>query len=267
MQDEILRFAQNDTIMCLIGISYRDGPEPELVLAANRDEFHERPSAPAGPWLDAPHVFGGRDLKSGGSWLAVSLRGRLAAVTNVRRMIPPHPQAPTRGALVADFVRGSASAAGFAAGLRATADAYSGFNLLLYDGRELLYVDNHPAYEVAPVAPGVHVVSNDQLDTPWPKALRLKAQLERTTRREALFEALVDRRPAADAELPDTGVGLQLERMLSPPFIVSAGYGTRCSTFVRLALGALDFEERRFDAYGHQIGATRERLAVDAPRI
>lgn len=248
--------------MCLIGIAYRPGPQPGLVLAANRDEFYERPSAPAQAWADAPDVFGGRDLKSGGSWLAVSVRGRVAAVTNVRRMVPPNPRAPTRGALVADFVRGSASAAAFAQGLAATAGEYPGFNLLLFDGRELLYVDNHPQYEVAPVAPGVHVVSNDQLDTPWPKSLRLKAVLERTTQREPLFEALGDRRPAPDAELPDTGVGRELERMLSAPFIVSAAYGTRCSTFVRLALGTIEFEERRFDAYGKLLGVTRERLAL-----
>lgn len=250
--------------MCLIGIAFRGGPAPHLVLAANRDEFHERPSAPAGPWADAPDVFGGRDLRSGGSWLAVSSRGRVAAVTNVRRMVPPNPDAPTRGALVADFVRGNASAADFARGLQAVAERYAGFNLLLFDGRELLYVDNHPSFEVAPVAAGVHVVSNDQLDTPWPKSRRLQAVLHRTTRRDPLFEALADRRPASDAELPDTGVGLELERMLSPPFIVSPGYGTRCSTFVRLALGAIEFEERRFDAFGHQIGVTRERLPIRA---
>jgi len=248
--------------MCLIGLTWRAQPRRELVLAANRDEFHDRPSAPAAFWDDAPHVFGGRDLRSGGSWLAVSARGRLAAVTNVRRMIPPIPQAPTRGALVADFVRGDASAAAFAQSLHAHADRYSGFNLLLFDGAELLYVDNHPAFEMARVAPGVHVVSNDQLDTPWPKSLRLKAVLERTAEPAALFEALADRRPAPDAELPDTGVGPQLERMLSPPFIVSPGYGTRCSTHVRVGDGAIEFEERRFDAAGRQTGVTRERLEI-----
>lgn len=249
---------QNDTTMCLIGVAYRPHG---LVLAANRDEFHERPSAPASSWPDAPAVFGGRDLKSGGSWLAVSARGRLAAVTNVRRMVPPNPAAPSRGALVAGFVRGSASAAQYAEALRADAARHAGFNLLLYDGRELLYVDNHPEFEAAAVTPGVHVVSNDQLDTPWPKSLRLRAVLERTTEPAALFEALADRRPAADAELPDTGVGLEMERLLSPPFIVSARYGTRCSTVVRIAGGAIEFEERRFDAAGRPAGATRERLA------
>ena len=244
--------------MCLIGVAFRPGRE--LVLAANRDEFHARPSAPAASWPGAPIVFGGRDLKSGGSWLAVTRTGRLAAVTNVRRMVPPNPQAPSRGALVADFVRGDAAAAQYAESLRASAMDHAGFNLLLYDGRELLYVDNHPEYEVAAVAPGVHVVSNDQLDTPWPKSLRLKAALERTTDAAALFEALADRRPAADAELPDTGVGLALERMLSPPFIVSPEYGTRCSTWVRIAPGAIEFEERRFDPAGRAVGTTRERL-------
>lgn len=248
--------------MCLIGVAFHPGRE--LVLAANRDEFHGRPSAPAGPWPDAPGVFGGRDLRSGGSWLAVAARGRLAAVTNVRRMVPPRPGAPSRGALVADFVRGDAGAAQYAEGLRAGAMAHSGFNLLLYDGRELLYVDNHPDFEVAAVAPGVHVVSNDQLDTPWPKSLRLKAVLERTTEPAALFEALADRRPAADAELPDTGVGLALERMLSPPFIASPEYGTRCSSYVRIGAGAIEFEERRFDSAGRPAGTTRERLALRA---
>ncbi|MGH8442571.1 MAG: NRDE family protein, partial [Nevskiaceae bacterium] len=159
-----------------------------------------------------------------------------------------------------DFVRGGMSAAQFADALAPTAVDYAGFNLLLYDGRELLYVDNHPDYEVARVSPGVHVVSNDQLDTPWPKSLRLQAVLERTQDGAALFEALSDRTPAKDAELPDTGVGPELERMLSPPFIVSPLYGTRCSTVVRIGDGGIEFEERRFDVVGRPSGVARERL-------
>jgi uncharacterized protein with NRDE domain len=251
--------------MCLIGLHWRPGPRPALRVAANRDEFHDRPAAPAAAWADAPGVFGGRDLKSGGSWLAVSTRNRFAAVTNVRRMIPPDPRAPTRGALVADFVRGDMGAARFAAALGPRAGAYSGFNLLLYDGAELLYVDNHPEFECAPVAPGVHVVSNDQLDTPWPKSLRLKAALERDPDREALFRALADRARARDEELPDTGVGLELERMLSAPFIASPGYGTRCSTVVEFGAGRIAFEERRFGAQGVETGRTEVVLDL-SPR-
>jgi uncharacterized protein with NRDE domain len=252
--------------MCLIAIAWKVDPRFDLVVAANRDEFHDRPSAPAAPWDDAPDVFGGRDLRSGGSWLAVSRRGRFAAVTNVRRMIPPNPLAPTRGALVAGFVRGHDGAETFAEGLRDAAETYSGFNLLIHDGRTLVYVDNHPEYERAAVTPGVHVVSNDQLDTPWPKSLRLKAALERTTDPDALFAALADRHAAPDADLPDTGVGRVLERMLSSPFIVSPGYGTRCSTVVRMARDRIEFQERRFGGDGAEIGRTEQiinRVRVD----
>ena len=247
--------------MCLIGLAWRCDARHELIVAANRDEFHERPSAPAGFWADAPEVFGGRDLRSGGSWLAVSTRGRFAAVTNVRRMAPPNPNAPTRGALVADFMRGRESARACAGRLGPVAGAYAGFNLLLYDGAELLYVDNHPAFECAAVAPGVHVVSNDQLDTRWPKSLRLQAVMQRGPDDAALFAALQDPLPAPDAELPDTGVGRDLERLLSSPFIVSAGYGTRCSTIVRIGAGEIRFAERRFGPDGAETGRTDQVLA------
>lgn len=253
--------------MCLIGVLWRSHPRHALVLAANRDEFHARPSAPATFWADAPQVFGGRDLQGGGSWLAVSADGRLAAVTNVRRMVPPRPDAPSRGQLVADFVRGRDSAAAFAERLRPQGDLYSGFNLLLYDGRELRYVDNHPEFEQQPMPPGVHVVSNDQLDTPWPKSLRLREALTRWQAAdqdslEPLLGALADPAPAADAELPDTGVGRALERMLSPPFIVSEGYGTRCSTLVTLGPGGLRFLERRFGPDGAETGRTEQALPI-----
>ena len=138
--------------MCLIGIAYRTHPKHDLVIAANRDEFHDRPTAAAAAWADQPRVFGGRDLRQKGSWLAVSLGGRLAAVTNVRRMVPPDPASPSRGRLVTDFLLGEADAKAFADGLAENADSYSGFNLLLYDGTQLLYVTNSPAFKVEPVA-------------------------------------------------------------------------------------------------------------------
>lgn len=251
--------------MCLIGALWRAHPRYELVLAANRDEFHARPSAPAAFWPGAPDVLGGRDLKEGGGWLAVSARGRLGAVTNVRRMVPPRAGAPSRGALVAGFVRGAQSARAFADALAPQALRYAGFNLLLYDGTELRYVDNHPAFEQQPVAPGVHIVSNDQLDTPWPKSLRLRAALEQWRARDAedfepLFAALADPTPAPDADLPDTGVGREMERFLSPPFIVGEAYGTRCSTLVAIGGGRIRFMERRFRPDGTEDGRTEEVL-------
>jgi uncharacterized protein with NRDE domain len=253
--------------MCLIGIVWKAHARHDLVLAANRDEFHNRPSAAAAPWKDRPAIFGGRDLKVGGSWLAVATSGRLAAVTNVRRMVPPDPQAPSRGKLVGDFLAGSATARDYAQGLADDAGNFSGFNLVLYDGAELLFVTNAPEYEIQAIAPGVHTVSNAPLDTSWPKARRLHAALEGWTRDNwesfpPLFKALGDRVPAPDAELPKTGVGPQLERLLSSPFIVSPHYGTRCSTIVTIGKGQIDFAEKRFDAGGVATGDTQQVLKI-----
>jgi len=251
--------------MCLIAVAWKVHPRYELVLAANRDEFHSRPAAPAAPWKEAPDVFGGRDLLQGGSWLAVSARRRLACVTNVRRMVPPNPAAPSRGQLVAGFVEGRDTAAAYARALAPRALEYSGFNLLAWDGAELHYLNNHPGFVARKVEPGVHVVSNADLDTPWPKTRRLAAAMEHWVRsgessEAPLLEALADEAPAPDTELPDTGVGREMERMLSPPFIRSERYGTRCSTVVKAGRDATEFFERRFDAGGEATGETRETL-------
>ena len=251
--------------MCLIGVAFKSHARFELVLAANRDEFHDRPSASANAWADHPQIFGGRDLRQKGSWLAVTTAGRLAAVTNVRRMVPPEPRAPSRGKLVADFLQGSASAAEFAKALAEDAANYSGFNLLLYDGAELRYITNAPEFRDEPVAPGIHTLSNASLDTPWPKSRRLQQALEGWTRDNwesftPLLKALSDRAPAPEAELPSTGVGKQLEKMLSAPFIVSPNYGTRCSTVVAIGSGKVDFAERRFDKTGLDAGKTDKQL-------
>ena len=256
--------------MCLIGIAWRAHSKHSLVLAANRDEFHQRPSAAAAAWKDHPEIFGGRDLASHGSWLAVSTRGRLAAVTNVRRMVPPEPGAPSRGKLVADFLAGTASSADYAQGLADTAGDFSGFNLLLYDGAALTFATNTPEFRAEAVPPGIHTVSNATLDTPWPKSQRVKAALEKWSADSwesfgPLFKALADRTPAAEGELPNTGVGKALEKMLSPPFIVSPHYGTRCSTVVTIGSGRIDFAEKRFEASGLDAGQMEKQVEL-SPR-
>lgn len=256
--------------MCLIALAYRVHPDFELVLAANRDEYHARPTAPAGPWQDAPEVFGGRDLSQGGSWLALSQPGRLACVTNVRRMVAPDPEAPSRGVLVASFVRGRQPARTFSDELRERAMAFAGFNLLLWDGSELRYLNNHPRFVSRVVPPGVHVVSNADLDTPWPKTEKLRRAMEAWATAgdggdAPLLAALADRVPAADADLPDTGVGLDLERLLSPAFIVSPRYGTRCTTIIALRRdGTARFSEWRFDPSGEPSGHTEATWALDS---
>ena len=253
--------------MCLIGLAYRTHPKHELVIAANRDEFHKRPSAAAAAWADQPQIFGGRDLSQKGSWLAVSTAGRLAAITNVRRMVPPDPGSPSRGKLVAEFLAGSAGAHDYAKSLEEDAGMYAGFNLLLYDGAALLYISNHPEFSVQELAPGVHTVSNASLDTPWPKSKRLGAALEGWSRDgwesfTPLFKALADRAPAPEAELPNTGVGKIMEKMLSAPFIVSPHYGTRCSTIVSFGGKSVDFVEKRFEPNGLESGHTDKKIAL-----
>lgn len=252
--------------MCLISLNWRAHPRYELVLAANRDEFHHRPTATAGWWTDAPDVFGGRDLLQGGGWLAVSRQRKLAAVTNVRRMVQPDGNAPSRGALVADFMRSTQSSAEFAKRLRSRADAYAGFNLLLYDGETLLYITNHDGIRSERLTPGLHAVSNATLDTPWPKLLRLRSRMQEWGKLEqsdesSLFDALADDHVAADSTLPDTGVGIELERFLSPAFIRGPQYGTRASSVITLGTdGLLQFHERSFGPNGALSGEVCERF-------
>ena len=259
--------------MCLISFAWNAHPEYTLVLAANRDEFHGRPSAPLAPWADAPGVIGGRDLREGGSWLALSAASRLAAVTNVRE---PHLAAAphSRGELVKDFVSGSAAAAEQAARVHAAGDAYGPHNLLLWDGRQLVFVSNRNQAQPRPVQPGIHGISNGPYDAPWPKTQRLSASLGEwlsargnagTEDIEPLLEALADERGASDAELPQTGVGLEMERLLAPAFIRSERYGTRASTvlLIRRDGGATLFE-RSFGPDKKPLGEVRLELKLSA---
>ncbi len=258
--------------MCLIAIAWQTSPRYPLALIANRDEFHARPAASAGFDPEFADVYGGRDLQAGGSWLLVSTHRRLAAVTNVRTGLRPPPAPRSRGALVRDFASGNASAAGFAEALRDTAAEHGPFNLLLCDGDALQFVTNHPRFATHAVAPGVHAMSNGAFDAPWPKATlatdALSAWLggdmapdDPAAAVAPLFAALADTTRAPDALLPDTGVGLALERHLSPPFVADPEYGTRCSSVVLAsANGGLLFAERRFGPDAQPLGESLQEL-------
>lgn len=231
-------------------------------MAGNRDEFHARPTAALAPWQDETSVIGGRDLRSGGSWAGVGAGGRMAVVTNVR-----DPQAsqtgPSRGALVADYLLGRDTAGTHIERLAGIAAAYAPFNLLLADGNSLEYLGNHPA-ERQTLGPGVHGMSNGAIDAPWPKTQRLmdalSAWLEQDGVRSLsqgerdltpLWTALADEHRPADSDLPDTGIGLERERWLSPAFIRGDDYGTRASTVLLIdADGHGEIHERRFGPQG-----------------
>ena len=249
--------------MCLIAIAWRTHARWRLALVANRDEAHARPSAPAGVDPDAPAVYGGRDLVQGGGWLQARGDGRLAAVTNVRAGLAGEAAPRSRGWLVRDFARGDARTGGFCETLAGQAGDYGRFNLLVHDGAQLLCASNHPAFSARAVTPGMHALSNGPFDAPWPKGVfatrALQAWLESpladTSQPDAesiepLFTALRDTTRAPDDALPDTGVGLALERALSPPFVLDPRYGTRCSSVVLVGAEGVLFAERRYDAAG-----------------
>ncbi len=242
--------------MCLIAIAWRAHPGFPLVVAANRDEWRERPALPAHWWPEHPHLLAGRDLQAGGTWMGITKGGRFAAVTNFRDPSDRRSTAPSRGALVAQFLLGRDSPGDHLAGLAARAPAYNGFNLLAGDGNSLWYFGSREGV-AREVEPGVHALSNHLLDEPWPK-VRLAREAMRASLAggdEPLFAMLSDTTPAPDALLPDTGVGLARERLLSPALIVGERYGTRASTVLRVdASGAVHLEERTRDATGTVTG-------------
>lgn len=213
--------------MCLILVAWRARPDYPLVVAANRDEFHDRPAEPAGFWRDAPAILAGRDLRAGGTWLGVARSGRFAAVTNYRGGHDPS-AAESRGVLVARFLAASAAPAAYVAEVSARRSAYSGFNLLVADGEELWWLSNRDG-DPRRLAPGIYGLGNFLLDTP--DVADAKARFARALETHVAVETLFALLDAARITAPD--------------------YGTRCATVL---LGAADgrvrFAERVFDAAG-----------------
>lgn len=250
--------------MCLILLAWKVHPRYSLVVAANRDEFFARPAASADFWPDAPNVLAGRDLQGGGTWLGVTRAGRFAALTNYRDPQRVRADAPSRGELVARFLRGSDSPQEFAAWLETAASACNGFNLIYGDTKELHYFSNCGDYPRRLKA-GIYGLSNHLLDTPWPKVAKGKSSLAQALQAlpddAPLMAMLRDDSLAADEELPRTGVSLEWERLLSAAFVRSPAYGTRSSTVLIMdADGLLRFDEIGFDAEVHEISHRRFTL-------
>lgn len=252
--------------MCVIAFAWQAHPRWRLLLVGNRDELHVRASAPLGRWNGAADLIAGRDLVAGGSWMGVARGGRAAVVTNVR-----DPRASlagaSRGLLVTDYLRGAEAAAPHADRLAAEAARYRPFNLLLFDRTDARFVSNHPAAAAVAIAPGLHGLSNAALDEPWPKVRRteraLREWLARPGELSVLLDALHDEHAAADAELPDTGIGIERERMLAPVFVRGAQYGTRATTLIAIERdGTGVVIERRFGPDGIPLGESLERFVA-----
>jgi uncharacterized protein with NRDE domain len=257
--------------MCLILFAWRAHPRYPLVVAANRDEFHARPTAAADFWADAPQVLAGTDLQAGGTWLGITRAGRFAAITNYREPDSPQPSAAkSRGHLVRDFLTSETPPRPFAEDLLREAADSSGFNLLLGAAGELVYASNR-AEGVRRIDEGVHGLSNHLLDTDWPKVLAGRERLARILGsgepdRESLLTLLTDRalKPGAWPDRVDHG--LVLEELTRHNFIVSPVYGTRSSTVLTVdSEGRVDFTERQFGPDGRAAGTRRFRFANRAP--
>ena len=257
--------------MCLISFQWQPKAATPLVLVANRDEFYARPTQALHRWDDG--IVAGKDLLGGGTWLGLHQpSGRLAALTNYRAPALMRDGTPSRGGIVTAFLRGTASAQDFAAALAQQAGAYNPFNLLVYDGRELVAFESRHAALFLP-KPGIWAVSNADFNTPWPKVQRLRAGFATALQghdaapspmlspalESALWPLLGDTRVANDTDLPRTGIALERERALSAEFIRTPDYGTRCSTVLQHSRSRVDIIERSFDARG-DIGTVRLAL-------
>ena len=254
--------------MCLVLLAHECHPEYSLVLAANRDEFYDRPTAPAGFWSDAPQVLAGRDLKAGGTWLGIDRRGRVAAVTNYRQG-QREPVAPrSRGLLVSEFLSGDTGAAEYMDRVSREAELYNGFNLLAGDVAGMFYYSNREG-RVRSLDRAIYGLSNHLLDTAWPKVTATKTAFDALLKRRApdlttsLLTLLADRDPARDEQLPSTGVSQEWEKLLSSAFIASRNYGTRFTTVVLVGRdGRVVFVERSFGPGGVSAGEVRFEFQI-----
>jgi uncharacterized protein with NRDE domain len=240
--------------MCLILFAYNVHPSYRLVLAANRDEFYDRPSAPADFWEKHPQVLAGIDLQEKGTWMGVTRQGKYAAITNYRDPASWKNDAPSRGKLVSRYLTGSAGAEKYLKKISGEAGKYNGFNLILGDAEDLWVCGNRDAAQK--LSAGIYGLSNRLLDTPWPKVIRGKEllrtaiELKGDELEEALFDLLQDRHCPPDENLPDTGVEQEWERILSPMFITSPVYGTRSSTVLLIGRNRrIKFVERVYNYF------------------
>lgn len=252
--------------MCLILFAWQVRPDVPLLVAANRDEDFKRPAAVAAFWPDRPVLLAGRDLSAGGTWLGVTRTGRFAAITNFRDPASRRENAPSRGALVADYLTGDSTPVAYLKALQQTGAAYNGFSLLVGNERELWFYSNR-GNGPQRIEAGVHGLSNHLLDTPWPKVVKGVRALETKTAAhldaEEYFSVLADTEPAPPEALPDTGVGPERERWLSSMRIVGAGYGTRCSTVLRIdAKGSAEFHERTWSPDGQPASTVSHQFKI-----
>ncbi len=222
--------------MCLILFGYKVHPTYKLIIAANRDEFYGRPTKPLDFWEEDRSILAGKDLEAGGTWLGMTTSGKISLLTNYRDLKNIKPNAPSRGHLVSDYLSKDVDAQHYLENVAKKGKDYNGFNIICGDIDDLRYYGNYQN-GVHQIDAGVHGLSNALLDSPWPKVVKGKEKIDNVIAHneivaEQLFATLYDDMKAPDNQLPDTGVGYEKEAMLSPMFIKSKNYGSRCSTVI-----------------------------------
>ena len=246
--------------MCLVIVAIGQSPEYPLILAGNRDEFHARPTAAADWWSGKKDIVGGRDLEAGGSWLALHRRGRFATVTNYRDAAPPVQGLRSRGELVTGFLESDATPRDYLESIRGA--RYAGFNLIVGDAHRVAYGSNRGG-GIHELPAGIYGLSNALLDGPWDKVERSKREMSRLLRDNAIDEQsllalLQDRTPGRVDPSEVERLGDATARAITAPFIVTADYGTRCSTIVTLDSNSRwRLLEKRFNADGENGGESQ----------
>lgn len=237
--------------MCLLVFSWKQSLEFPLLFIGNRDEFYERPTEKAHAWLDGSGIIAGQDKRAGGTWTGIT-QTRFAAITNIRHPKYFNKEGKSRGLLVTDALKSTLSADLFLENLISISDEYPGFNLIIGDRNNCWFFNSEEKQPVK-LSPGIYGLSNATLNTLWPKVEVVKRDFEESLnkphheRKEAFFNLMSRTETAPDYLLPDTGVGLELERILSAPFIISERYGTRSTTFISMnQMGLLTLEEKVF---------------------
>ena len=253
--------------MCLAVIALNAHAQFPLIIIANRDEYHERPTATAQIWSSHSNVLAGRDLRAGGTWLGLSSNGKIGLLTNYREPGNQNPSAPSRGELVSNFLSEELNAEQYAQAIYPSAREFNGFNLLLVDAQGVRYLTNRTQQTQVKLTHGVHGLSNATLDIAWPKVERTRnavSQLltqQATPEIEAFFAIFRDATPADIHMLPQTGLAPERELTLSSPFILDEIYGTRCSSLIMVdRSGMTYFEERTFSAQGLIIAQSKWQL-------
>jgi uncharacterized protein with NRDE domain len=245
--------------MCLILIAWQGHAKHRCVIAANRDELHSRPAESAHWWPSQPPILAGRDLSAGGTWLGITRGGRFAALTNYRGTEQRRVDTPSRGTLVTSILMSADNTSQTLDCLHRVSTEYNGFNVLFSDGERLAVYESMRGAG-RELGPGIYGLSNDLLDTPWPKVRTAKSRLSQALlnmeNTDAVLALLRDDQAAPDDQLPRTGVSLQWERLLSSAFVRAPDYGTRCSTVVRIdEKRRACFDEWTWDAAGAETGS------------